>query len=304
MLNPIALGFLWTCIKETLAQFGNNALMLRSAALSYYTIFSLPPFLLILLQATSVFYDPATIEQTIFRQLGDYFGQQSAAQLSATIENIGLFDREGWSLIVGIGGVVFTSTTIFVTIQETMNKIFDAQEASQRMGWWQYVRGRLIGLALLLSIAFVMVVTLTMNALIARFTERIALYLPDLSTAILYMISLTLPLFLTGGFFALIFKYLPDRKIDWATARLGAIITTILFFIGQYAITFYIGLSDTGNMYEAAGSVMIIMVWIFYASAIFYFGAQFTAVYNQKINQPAPTPKTEQDNKHHDVDIY
>ncbi|WP_367390444.1 YihY/virulence factor BrkB family protein [Lewinella sp. LCG006] len=286
MISPIAFNFLWACLKETLFQFGENALMLRSAALSYYTIFSLPPFLLILLQATSFFYDQAAIEQTIFRQLSDYFGQQSAAQLSATIDNIGLFDREGWSLMVGIGGMLFTSTTIFVTIQGTMNIIFLAKEASKKMGWWQYVRGRLIGLALLLSIAFILVTTLTLNALITRFTAYISEYIPDLSTAFLYFISLTLPLFLTGLFFAFIFRYLPDRKIDWATARLGATITTILFFIGQYAITFYIGLSNTGNMYEAAGSIMVIMVWIFYASAIFYFGAQFTAVYYQKILSP------------------
>ncbi|MGH1435538.1 MAG: YihY/virulence factor BrkB family protein [Lewinella sp.] len=284
MISPIAFNFLWACLKETFLQFGANALMLRSAALSYYTIFSLPPFLLVLLQATSLFYDQATIEQTIFSQLGDYFGQQSAAQLSTTIDNIGLFEREGWSLLVGLGGVLFTSTTIFVTIQGTMNIIFHAEEASKKMGWWQYVRGRLIGLALLLSIAFILVITLTLNALITRFTAHIAEFIPDLSTALLYFISLTLPLLLTSLFFAFIFRYLPDRKIDWSTARLGAIITTILFFIGQYAITFYIGLSNTGNMYEAAGSVMVIMVWIFYASAIFYFGAQFTAVYNQKIS--------------------
>lgn len=286
MISPIALNFLWACLKDTFLQFGENALMLRSAALSYYTIFSLPPFLLILLQATSFFYDQATIEQTIFSQLGDYFGQQSAAQLSATIDNIGLFDREGWSMLVGLGGILFTSTTIFVTIQGTMNIIFHAEEASKKMGWWQYVRGRLIGLALLLSIAFILVITLTLNALIARFTARISEFLPELSTAFLYFISLTLPLLLTGLFFAFIFKYLPDRKIEWATARLGATITTVLFFIGQYAITFYISLSNTGNMYEAAGSVMVIMVWIFYASAIFYFGAQFTSVYNQKISAP------------------
>jgi membrane protein len=291
MISPDVLNFLWACLKETFAQFGENALMLRSAALSYYTIFSLPPFLLILLQATSLFYDPVTIEQTIFGQLGNYFGQQSAAQLSETIDNIGLFEREGWSLLVGLGGLLFTSTTIFVTIQGTMNIIFHAEEASKKMGWWQYVRGRLIGLALLLSIAFILVITLTLNALIARFTARISEYLPELSTALLYFISLTLPLLLTGLFFAFIFKYLPDRKIDWATARLGASITTILFFIGQYAITFYIGLSNTGNLYEAAGSVMIIMVWIFYASAIFYFGAQFTSVYNQRISQPITESK-------------
>lgn len=301
MNTPLTFKFIWTCLKETFQEFGSNALMLRSAALSYYTIFSLPPFLLILLQTTSIFYDPATIEGTIFRQLGDYFGEQAANQLSKTIDNIGLFDREGWSLIVGFVGIVFTSTTIFVTIQETMNKIFDAEKASEEMGWWQYVRGRLVGLGLLLSIAFLLVVTLMLNSLIARFTERIALIIPHISAAIISLVSLVLPLLIIGAFFAMIFKALPDREVSWKTARLGALITTILFFIGQYGISFYIGMSQTGNMYEAAGSVMVIMIWIFYASAIFYFGAQFTSVYNQKMDRTTPPRQVYE---HQEMDIY
>jgi membrane protein len=301
MNTSVTPKFIWTCLKETFQEFGSNALMLRSAALSYYTIFSLPPFLLILLQATSIFYDPATIEGTIFRQLGDYFGEQTANQLSKTINNLGLFDQEGWSLIVGFGGILFTSTTIFVTIQETMNKIFDAEKASKEMGWWQYVRGRLVGLGLLLTIAFLLVITLMVNSLIARFTEQIALFIPQISAAIISIVSLVLPLLIIGGFFAMIFKALPDRKVSWKTARMGAVITTILFFIGQYGISFYIGVTQTGNMYEAAGSVMVIMIWIFYASAIFYFGAQFTAVYNQKMDQITPS---QQVHEHQEVDIY
>ena len=306
MISPVALQFLWQCLKEAALAFSDNNLMLRSAALSYYTIFSLPPLLLILLRTTSLFYDPETMSQTIFGQLSDYIGQEGVTQLSATVQNIGLFEQEGWSMMIGIAGVLFTSTTIFVTIQATMNTIFKAEEAQEKMGWWQYFRGRLVALALLLSIAFVLVVSLTLNALLARFTGYLAAYIPELSTALLYMLTLLLPLFITGLFFALLFKYLPDRPITWATARLGATITTVLFFIGQYAISFYIGMSNAGNMYEAAGSIMVIMLWVFYASAIFYFGAKFTTVYRQKMEEATPVKNENQSPKYHyhDVDVY
>lgn len=282
-ISPQTLKFLWQCTKETVAAFGKHDLLSRSAALSYYTIFSLPPLLLVLLRTTSLFYDSTTIRQTVFGTLSDIVGEREVEQLVATINNIGLYDEEGWSLLVGAIGVLFMATTIFATIQATMNTIFNASEKSSRLPWWPYLRGRLIALALVLAIAFILLVSLTLNALLVRFTDYLSAYIPELSTALLYFLSLVLPVVVTGTFFSLMFRYLPDRQISWSTARLGAVLTTILFVVGQYAITFYIGLSNTRNLYEAAGSVMVIMVWVFYASAIFYFGAQFTAIYSEKM---------------------
>lgn len=285
MISPVALTFYWSILKEAFMAFGKKELMIRSAALSYYTIFSLPPLLLVLLQTTSIFYDQSTIRETIFGQLSDYFGRESATTLSQTIENIGLLEQEGWSLVIGIAGVLFTATTVFVTIQGTLNKIFVSEDESEELGWWSLIRGRLVGLALLLSIAFVLLVSLTTQAILTRFIDQLAIILPGISAIILLIISLILPLLITGLLFALIFKYLPDRSVNWEIARTGAIITTLLFHLGQYGITYYIGLTNTGNMYDAAGSTMVVMVWIFYASAIFYFGALFTAIYNRKMER-------------------
>ncbi|MEM7574221.1 MAG: YihY/virulence factor BrkB family protein [Bacteroidota bacterium] len=267
-------------LKKSAVEFGRKELMLRSAALAYYTIFSLPPIILLLTQLSSVFYDPITIEQTIFSQFRELFGRQTASQLADTVSSIGLFEREGWSLIVGVGGTLFTATTIFVTIQGSLNKIFEAEAFVEKLGWWQLIKGRLIALALLLSIAFVLVVTLIANALITRFTGQIQEIVPALSSVLLYLFAMGLPVVVVGFLFVLIFRYLPDRPISWRDASVGALVTTLLFFIGQYAISFYLGLVQPGNIYDAAGSLVVIMVWIFYASAIFYFGAQFTYSYN------------------------
>lgn len=266
----------WAALKDSVQQFGQQELLLRSAALSYYTIFSLPPILLLLMRIASIFYDPATIERTIFRQFREVFGPSTADELSETVSSIGLFDQEGWALLVGIVGTLFTATTIFVTIQASLNKIFHAEKYVERMGWWQLVKGRLIAIALLLSIAFVLIVTLMINALLARFIERLELLIPWFSEVFVFVISLSLPLLVVGFLFALLFKYLPDRPVSWHDALVGSAATTPLFFVGEYGITFYLGIAQPGNLYDAAGSLVLIMVWIFYASAIFYFGAQFT----------------------------
>lgn len=260
--------------------FGENDLIQRSAALSYYTIFSLPPILLILMQTTSVFYNTKTIQETIFGKLSEWIGQSTAEQLTETVETIGLFEREGWALVVGIGATLFTATTIFAAIQGSLNKIFSVDGSEERMAWWAFIRTRLISLALLLSIAFVLIVSLTINALINRFIDFLQEFAPGISYLIIIALSILLPLLIITLLFALIFMVLPDKKIPWKVARTGGIITAVLFFIGKYGISLYIGLTNTGNLYEAAGYLMVVMVWVFYASAIFYFGAQFTAVYH------------------------
>lgn len=262
-------------------EFGKKDLIIRSAALAYFTIFSLPPFLLVLMRTTSIFYDPETIRQTIFGQLGSVFGEQSARQLTDTVQAIGLFEREGWALFVGIGVTLFTATTIFSSIQSTLNKIFVSEEAAERMAWWVFIRTRLLSLALLLSIAFVLVVSLTVNAVITKLLDYLFTYYPGVSGIVVFLVSFLLPLIVITGLFILIFKFLPDKKIPWKVAATGGLITAVLFFIGKYLIELYIGLSKPGNLYDAAGSIMVVMVWVFYASAIFYFGAQYTAVFHR-----------------------
>lgn len=275
--------FYWNLLLESFAKFADDDIMGHAAALSYYTIFSLPPMLLIIMYATTIFYDKATIQEAIFTQIADLVGQDGAAQLSVTLDKVGLFEGGVWASIIGIGALIFTSTTVFVTIQNTLNKIFRVK-AKPKLGWLKMLKDRVISFTTLLGMAFILLVSLSINAIISALGDYLARYLPDLSLFMLYLINLILPLVIITLLFAMLFKYLPDAKLDWNETWIGAGMTAILFTVGKYGIAFYIGNSDTANLYDAAGSVLVIMLWVFYASAIFLFGAVFTYVYAKNLS--------------------
>jgi len=268
-------------------KFLEDKVFVSAAALSYYTIFSLPPMLLVILFTTTLFYDADTVRQTIFGELADIIGNESAKELAKTVNAVGLFDGKWWSSLIGVGALFFTSTTVFVTIQDTLNKMFMVKPKPDS-GWWKMLRDRMISFALLLGIAFILIVSLMVNALVAGFSKLLVNYLPDISILFITITTFVLPFLIITGLFTLIFKYLPDVRLPWKSVQIGGIFTTILFFIGMYCIEFYIRNSDTANLYQAAGSVMVIMVWVFYASVIFLFGAAFTYSYNEKAGHGMP----------------
>jgi len=150
------------------------------------------------------------------------------------------------------------------------------------------IKNRIISFTLLLIIAFTLVVSLTVNALVAKFSELLVTFLPSISILMLETTSLALPFVLAAILFTLIFKYLPDVRLPWVSVLIGGIFTAILFFIGVYFIKLYISHSNTANLYQAAGSVIIIMLWVYYASVIFLFGATFTFSFNEKAGFKAP----------------
>lgn len=279
--------FFWDVLTKSFDKFLKDNVFVSAAALSYYTIFSLPPMLLVILFTTTLFYDPDTVRQTIFGELADVIGRESAVELAKTISMIGLFEGKWWSTLIGISALLFTSTTVFVTIQDTLNKMFMVKP-KPNAGWWKMLRDRMISFALLLGIAFILVVSLTINAIVAGFSKFLVHYLPEISVLFITITTAVLPFIIIASLFTLIFKYLPDVRLPWKSVRTGGIFTTILFFIGMYLIEFYIKNSDTANLYQAAGSVMVIMIWVFYASVIFLFGAAFTYAYNEKIGHSMP----------------
>lgn len=279
--------FYWNVITKALDKFLQDNVFVSAAALSYYTIFALPPMLLVILFTTTLFYDPDTVRQTIFGELADVIGRESAVELAKTVSMIGLFEGKWWSTLIGVSALLFTSTTVFVTIQDALNKIFMVKPKA-KSGWWKVLRKRLISFALLLGVAFVLVVSLTINAIVAGFGKFLVNYLPDISVLFIGVTTAVLPLIIIACLFTLIFRYLPDVRLSWKSVRTGGIFTTMLFFIGMYLIEFYIRNSDTANLYQAAGSVMVIMIWVFYASVIFLFGAAFTYAFNEKTGRRMP----------------
>ncbi len=268
----------WKVTKAAAVQFGKDNLWVNAAALSYYTIFALPPMLMIILRSTSLVYEREIVESTLFGVIRETIGQESARQLSQTLDQIGIFEGPWWTIIVGVAGLLFTSTTVFVTIQSSLNKIFRIKPAP-RSGLLRFLRDRLLSLTFLLALGFVLLVSLILNTLINIMGGYLASLIPKLSYILLQILSFALPLVLITLLFAAIFRFLPDARLSWKEVATGALLTTILFSIGRYAIGFYISSTGAGNLYQAARSVMVIMLWGFYASIIFLFGAAFTHHY-------------------------
>lgn len=278
-MRIFALSFLFTLLKDAFTKFMEDDLMTHAAALAYYTIFSLPPMLLVILYTATRFYDEVQVKAAIFGEIETLIGAQSATQLANSIDKLGVYDTNSWAAILGIGTLIFTSTTVFVTMQNALNRTFKVKAKPKGWGILKLIKDRLLSFTFLIGIAFILLVSLTINALISAFNNRLESVIGDVSAAITAIVSLILPLVIITILFAMIFKFLPDAKLKWKDTWVGAIFTAILFSGGKYLIGFYIGNSQTANLYEAAGSVMIIMLWVFFASSIFLFGAVFTYIH-------------------------
>lgn len=274
-----AIKFYWNVLMNTFSKFSEDDVFTHSAALSYYTIFSLPPMLLIILFTATFFYDEATVKEVLFSQIGELVGKDGAQQLITTINNLQIFEPTIWATILGVGILLFTSTTVLVTMQNALNKIFNVKAKPSGWGILKMVKDRILSFALLIGFAFILLVSLSVNAMIAAFGSYLEDWMGGVSALLTVVTSFVLPFLVITLLFATIFKFLPDAKLKWRDTWFGAILTSILFSIGKNGISFYIGNSNVAGLYDAAGSVMVIMVWVFYASLIFMFGAVFTYVH-------------------------
>jgi membrane protein len=267
----------WKFVQGTFGKFTSDDAFTWAAALSYYTIFSLPPMLFVILTVTTMFYDEQSIRDTIFGELGDLIGSKGAAQLANTVDAMQVFDQEWWVSAIGIGGMLLTSTTVFITLQNALNHIFKVKPKPNGAGWLKLIRDRLLSLSVLLGIAFILLVSLVIDAIISGFGDYISQRFPQVSVVLLTVASIVLPLLIITVLFAILFKFLPDAKTPWRLTWRGAAITALLFAVGKNAIGYYIGQSSTASLYDAAGSILVIMLWVFYASLIFLLGAVITA---------------------------
>lgn len=264
-------------IQEVFTKFSKDNAFTWAAALSYYTIFSLPPMLFVILSITTLFYDEQNIREAIFGEIGSLIGSKGASQLSSTVDAMQVFDQKWWVSAVGIGGMLLTSTTVFVTIQNALNNIYGVKPKPNGAGWLKLVRDRLLSLSVLFGIAFILLVSLVIDAVISGFGDYISRQFPQVSLVLLAIASIVIPLLVITVLFAILFKFLPDAKTPWRLTWRGAAITALLFAFGKNAIGYYIGQSNTANLYDAAGSILVIMLWVFYASLIFLLGAVITA---------------------------
>ncbi|KAA6439981.1 YihY/virulence factor BrkB family protein [Dyadobacter flavalbus] len=268
----------FSVLKESFSEFMNDNGLKLSAALSYYTIFSLAPMLLVIISVFSIFFGRDAIQGELFGQIRGLVGSSAALQLQEILKNAELSNKSGIAAALGIGTLLIGATGVFAEMQDSINFIW-AIKSKPKKGWLQYLKNRLISFSLILTLGFLLVVSLGASALVDVLSNRLERYFSEASVIIFYFVNLGLVLTIITALFTVIFKVLPDGELRWKECMIGAGFTAILFLIGKFAISFYLGKSDLGATYGTSASIVILLTWIYYSSIILYFGAEFTKVY-------------------------
>ncbi|WP_034256582.1 YihY/virulence factor BrkB family protein [Adhaeribacter aquaticus] len=269
---------IWQLTKNTVGQFMENNSFRLAAALAYNTIFSLPPLLLIIIAAAGAIWGEEAVSGQLESQLGSMVGADAAASIQNMIKNINQSGKGGIASTIGIGTLIFAATTFFITLQDSLNSIWNVR-AKPTNNIVKILKDRFLSFGLILSIALLMLVSLLISAILTLFTDYLQQTFPTIAIIFIHILNIIVSLAFITFLFALIYKYLPDAIIRWKDVWVGSFLTSLLFVIGKFLISWYIGRGDVASPYGAAGSVIIILVWIYYSSLIIFFGSEFTQQY-------------------------
>jgi membrane protein len=250
------------------------------AAIAYYTVFSLAPMLVIVIAFAGLAFGQQAAEGALFGELRDLIGPESAAAVQAMLRSASGTGSGIFATAVGIGALIIAATAVLGELQSALNVIWRV-EASRSLGLWHLLKSRLLSLAVILVIGFLLLVSLVISTALTAFSDYLDWLLPGLAT-ILRIAHLILSFALTTVLFAMIFKILPDRPVAWEEVWVGAVIAALLFTLGKHLISLYIGSSNMASTYGAAGALIIVLVWVYYSAQILLLGAEFAKAYSDR----------------------
>jgi membrane protein len=250
------------------------------AALAYYTIFSIPPLLILLIGVASLLFNGEVVQGSFLRTLEDLVGPQGAGAIrdmlaSPRAEKPGMI-----ATIIGTGTLLLGASAVFGHLKDAIDTVWEIEPKPTR-GKLAFFRKYVFSLMVLLGTGFLLLVSLAVSTLLTALGDTLDRYLPGgegLWAAVDVLFSLTVITFL----FALLYKYIPDATVAWKDALVGGLVTSILFNVGEYLIGFYLGRTNIGSAFGAAGSLVVLLVWVYYSSMIFFFGAEFTKAYAER----------------------
>jgi membrane protein len=272
---------IWQVLKKAGHGFVQDKVPKLSASLAYYTVFSLGPMLLVIIFLANLFWGQQAIEGLIVGQLQTLVGSQVAFQVQEIIRNASVDSGSTIAAIAGIVTLFIGATTVFSEIQDSINFIWHLKR-KKNAGWWKMLLTRIKSFSIVVSLGFLLLVSLLINALLEILMGRLQSIFPQATVTLVYIVNLVVTLLVTTFLFGMIYKILPDAFIRWRDVYTGAVFTAILFMLAKFGITFYIGKSDIGSTYGAAGSLVVLLLWIYFSSMILYFGAEFTKFYALK----------------------
>lgn len=283
-------GVLWQIAKETVSEWREDKAPRLGAALAYYAVFSLAPMLILALAVAGLFFEPENIQAQLDTQFADLLGREGADGIAALVEGARKPAEGTAATIIGTIALLFGATGVFVQLKDAMNTIWEVQ-IKKSLGIWGFVRTYILSFAMVLGVGFLLVLLLIVSASLAAVSQ----FLEDrfsFPQPVLYVVQFAGTVAVVALLFAMIFKFLPDVRIQWRDVWLGAIFTSLLFALGKFAIGMYLGRASFSSSYGAVGTVLVVLVWTYYSAQILFLGAEFTQVYARYFGsriQPAET---------------
>jgi membrane protein len=265
-------------LKSAFTGFGDHKVTKLSGSLAYYTVFSMGPLVILIISICSIVWKKEIIEGQIYYQLVDFLGKDTALQLQGIIKSAAVSNQSFMSVVVGGVTLLIGATTVFAEIQDSINTIWGLKPKPKR-GWLKMLQNRFLSFSVIVSLVFVLLVSLALTSLMEGFGGRLEKNFSEVSVPVLYVVNLVITFGVISLIFGVIFKVLPDAQIKWRDVASGAMVTAVLFMIGKFAISIYIGKSNVGGTYGAAGSLVVLLLWTYYSSIILFFGAEFTKAY-------------------------
>ena len=271
----------WDILKQTVLNFFQDDSFSYASSIAFYTIFSLPAILIISLSVGATFYEREVVQEELINQVSRLIGEQSAADIEKILINAAVDSTGTVAKIFAIATLIFSATTVFISLQTSLNKIWGIKPKPER-GFVKYLLDRLLSLAMVMSIGFLLLVSLVIDTVLMIIQNGLSKIMAGWTLYFVTTLNIIFSLALITFIFAMLYKALPDAKIKWRDVWVGSIITTAFFTLGKYLIGFYLGNSSLNSAYGAAGSLVIILIWVYYSTIIFLFGAELTSVYAEK----------------------
>ncbi|MFZ6053106.1 YihY/virulence factor BrkB family protein [Halocola ammonii] len=269
-------------VKTSLSEFGTADPMTHAAAIAFYTIFSLPAAIFIIVFSAGYIYGQEAVTGELFYQIKDLVGENAAKQIQAILSNVKTSGNSFLATLLTIGALLFGATTVFISIQNGLNSIWGVKPKPSS-GILKFALDRMWSFTMVLSLGFLLLVSLIIDTVLVVLADYVERFLPEVSVFMMQIANFAISLGVIAAVFTLIFKVLPDVKTGWRQCWVGGFITSGLFFIGKYLIGFYLSQSDLTSTYGAAGSLVLILIWVFYSSVILLLGGKVTEVYVKEV---------------------
>jgi membrane protein len=300
---PFKINDLGILFKISFKEWYNKDPLRQSAIIAYYSIFSIPGLFVLIIAIAGYFFGQDSVNQNLIAQISETIGSETALEIQEILSKSTSEKSTTWGSIVGITILLVGATGVFVELQKTLNLIWNVKVKPQN-GFWLIIKARLFSFGLILAIAFLLTISLVISTALVAISNYIHFESSQMMMTLYGILNFIISLLVISALFGMIFKILPDAKIQWKHVWLGSLVTGILFTLGKMALAYYFGKAEPASVYGAAGSIILILLWVSYSSMILFFGAEFTAAYAKmysgiipptalaKVEIPTATEKT------------